>query len=88
VDDSADADVTSFATISITAPGLSVDEDLRSILSRQELRTRGPLLPDQSIAVETSRLLLFLFNGRILIDTDEELGQQRVMIVLPMTDQR
>ncbi len=87
VDDSADAKEASFATITITAPDLSVDDDLRSILTRQELRTRGPLPPDQSIAVETSRLLLFLFNGRIIIDTDEETDQQRVMIVLPMTDQ-
>jgi PAS domain S-box-containing protein len=86
VEEGVDATMAPFATISISAPGLAVDDDLSSILTRQELHTRGTLPPEQTIAVETSRLLLFLFNGRIIIDTDEETGYQRILIVLPRTE--
>ncbi len=72
-----------FASISITAPGLVVGSDLMSLLVRQELRSRGPLPTDEHFAVETSRLLLFLFNGHIYVEHDEAQSRDRLVIIMP-----
>ncbi|MCK4971064.1 MAG: hypothetical protein KAS77_11060, partial [Thermoplasmata archaeon] len=73
-----------FASISITAPGLVVGSDLRSLLVRQELRSRGPLPIDEHFAMETSRLLLFLFNGHIYVEQDETRKWDRLVIIMPL----
>ena len=69
-------------TVSITCPGLKLSEELKSILTRQELHTRGPLPPDQSLAVETSRLLLFIYEGRIITERGAHTGEESVVILL------
>ncbi|UCC93371.1 MAG: PAS domain S-box protein, partial [Thermoplasmata archaeon] len=38
-------------TVSIASPGMMLGDELKSILTRQELHTRGPLPPEQSLAV-------------------------------------
>jgi PAS domain S-box-containing protein len=73
-----------FASISISAPGLSIGIDLRSLLVRQELQSRGPLPADEYFAVETSRLLLFLFKGHIFVEHDEALGRDRLVVIIPL----
>jgi PAS domain S-box-containing protein len=70
------------ATVSITCPGLRLSEELKSILTRQELHTRGPLPPEQSLAVETSRLLLFIYEGRIITERGFSTGEESVVILL------
>jgi hypothetical protein len=70
------------ATISITCPGLQLSDELRAILSRQELHTLGPLTPEQTLAVETSRLLLFLYEGRIIIERATTTGEESVVVLL------
>jgi PAS domain S-box-containing protein len=72
-----------FASISISAPGLVIGSDLRSLLVRQEVQSRGPLPADESFAVETSRLLLFLFNGHIFVERDEDRNRDRLVTILP-----
>jgi hypothetical protein len=72
----------SIATISIACPGLLLSDELRAILSRQELHTLGPLTPEQALAVETSRLLLFLYEGRIVIEKAPITGEESVMVLL------
>jgi len=73
-----------FACVSISCPGLTLDEDLRSILTRQELHTRGPLPPGKSLAVETTRLLLFLYGGRVIAERLPEGGGEAVVVLLPV----
>ncbi|NOQ54248.1 MAG: PAS domain S-box protein [Thermoplasmata archaeon] len=73
-----------FASISITAPGLVVGSDLRSLLVRQELRSRGPLPIDEHFAIETSRLLVFLFNCHIYVEHDEAQRRDRLVIIMPL----
>lgn len=73
-----------FASISISAPGLSIGVELRSLLVRQELQSRGPLPADEYFAVETSRLLLFLFKGHIFVDHDEARGRDRLVVIIPL----
>jgi PAS domain S-box-containing protein len=68
--------------ISITCPGLNLNDELRSILTRQELHTLGPLTPEQTLAVETSRLLLFLYEGRIVTEKSPKTGEESVVILL------
>ena len=72
-----------FATVSITCPGLQLDDELRSIMTRQEFHTRGPLPPGQSLAVETSRLLLFLYEGRVIAERLPRGGGEAVVVLLP-----
>ena len=69
-------------TLSITCPGLKLSEELKSILTRQELHTRGPLPPEQSLAVETSRLLLFIYEGRIITEMGHKTGEESVVVLL------
>jgi PAS domain S-box-containing protein len=69
-------------TVSIACPGLKLSEELKSILTRQELHTRGPLPPDQSLAVETSRLLLFIYEGRIITERVTQTEEEAVVIML------
>jgi PAS domain S-box-containing protein len=73
-----------FATIEITCPGLSLGDDLRSILTRQEYQTRGPLQPEESLAMETSRLLLFIYKGVIISQKGSRGRDETVSILLPM----
>jgi len=73
-----------FAAISITAPGLVVGSDLRSLLVRHEIQSRGPLQVDEYFAVETSRLLLFLFNGHMYVEHDEDQKRDRLVIIIPL----
>ncbi len=70
------------AAISITCPGLHLSDELRAILTRQELHTLGPLDPDQTLAVETSRLLLFLYEGRIITERSPKTGEESVVVLL------
>jgi PAS domain S-box-containing protein len=72
----------SLVAISITCPGLSLGEDLRSILARQEIHTLGPLATEQALAVETSRLLLFLYEGRIIIEKGAHTGEESVVVLI------
>jgi len=72
----------SIPMVSITCPGLKLSEELKSILTRQELNTRGPLPPDQSLAVETSRLLLFIYEGRIISEQAYQTGEESVVVLL------
>jgi len=69
-------------TVAITCPGLKLSEELKSILTRQELHTRGPLPPEQSLAVETSRLLLFIYEGRIITERGHRTGETSVVVLL------
>lgn len=73
------------STLTITAPRLKLGEDLRSIFNRLEVHTRGPLPPDVSFAVETSRLLLFLYKGRIFIQDGKGKKGDSVVLVMPRT---
>ncbi len=75
---------TTFAAISITAPGLVVGSDLRSLLVRHEIQSRGPLQVDEYFVVETSRLLLFLFNGHVFVEYDEAQKRDRLVITMPI----
>ena len=68
--------------MSITCPGLKLDEDLTSTLTRQELHTLGPLPPEQALAVETSRLLLFIYEGRIITERGYSTGEESVVVLL------
>ncbi|MCK4969535.1 MAG: PAS domain-containing protein, partial [Thermoplasmata archaeon] len=70
------------AAVSITCPGLKLSEELKSILTRQELHTRGPLPPEQSLAVETSRLLLFIYEGSIIAERGYSTGEESVVLLL------
>lgn len=70
------------AAVSITCPGLKLDEDLTSTLTRQELHTLGPLPPEQALAVETSRLLLFIYEGRIITERGYSTGEESVVVLL------
>jgi PAS domain S-box-containing protein len=72
------------ATVSITCPGLVLSDELKSILTRQEFHTRGPLPPEQSLAVETSRLLLFIYEGRIIAEKGPSIGDESLVIILRM----
>jgi PAS domain S-box-containing protein len=72
----------SLVAISMTCPGLHLGDDLRSILARQEIHTLGPLTPEQALAVETSRLLLFLYEGRIVIEKGTQTGDESVVVLL------
>jgi PAS domain S-box-containing protein len=69
-------------TVSITCQGLQLSDELKGILTHQELQTRGPLSPEQTLVVETSRLLLFIFEGRIITETDFATGEDSVVILL------
>lgn len=70
------------AAISITCPGLHLNEELNSILTRQELHTLGPLAPEQALAVETSRLLLFLYEGSIVTERGPKTGEESVVVLI------
>jgi PAS domain S-box-containing protein len=70
------------ATVSIACPGLALTDELKSILTRQELHTRGPLPPEQSLAVETSRLLLFIYEGRIIAERGQSTKDESLVIIL------
>ena len=70
------------ATLTITAPGLSVGSDLKRILGGQEKQSRGPLTEEKSFAVETTRVLLFLYKGRIIIESGEE--GDRLTVLFPV----
>lgn len=72
-----------YATISISAPGLTIGDELRSILARNELHTLGPLPANEVLAVETSRLLLFIYQSRIHIGPSEDGTHHRVVIMIP-----
>jgi len=82
--DWAEGDAPVFGSICITAPGLVIGNDLKSLLVRQELHSRGPLPIDEYFAMETSRLLLFLFNGHIYVEQDEANNQERLMVIMPL----
>ncbi len=73
-----------FATVSISCKGLKLSDDLRSILTRQEFHTRGPLPPEQSLAVETTRLLLFLYGGRVMAERLPRGGGEALVVLLPL----
>lgn len=79
-----EGEVPDFASITITAPGLVVGSGLRSLLVRQELQSRGPIPTDEYFAMETSRLLLFLFNGHIYVEHDEAENGDRLVIIMPL----
>ena len=70
------------SAVSITCPGLQLSEELRNILTRQELHTLGPLPPEQVLAVETSRLLLFLYEGRIMTERASTTGEESVVVLI------
>ena len=61
----------------------AIDDELRSILVRNELHTLGPLPADEVFAVEISRLLLFLYHSRIHVGPSEDGIHDRVVILLP-----
>jgi PAS domain S-box-containing protein len=77
-----DGEEPSLVALEITCPGLRLNDDLRSILARQEIHTLGPLTPEQALAVETSRLLLFLYEGRIIIEKGAHTGEDSVVVLI------
>ena len=82
-----DAETPCFARLSISGRNLAIPEEFKGVLARREMATMGAINDEVSFAVETSRLLVFLYKGQILIDDadpkDPE-GGVKVSVILPL----
>lgn len=58
-----------YGAITITGPGLRVSEAMMRDLRRKDLGTQGFAVAPASSVMETSRLVTFLYNGQVLVES-------------------